>query len=144
MHCSHLRGRNEAARIRRVDRERAAALPFAAVAQKSKRIVRIGYLRSLQAQGMEPLDEAFRLGLRELGYIEGKNLHIEYRRADGTAERLSSLAGELANLKVDIIVTFASGVVAAARATATIPIVMALAADVVGLGIVNSLALLLS
>jgi putative tryptophan/tyrosine transport system substrate-binding protein len=50
---------------------------------------------------MEPLDEAFRLGLREHGYIEGKNLHIEYRRADGTAERLSSLAGELANLKVD-------------------------------------------
>jgi putative tryptophan/tyrosine transport system substrate-binding protein len=118
----------------------AAALPFAGVAQKPERIVRVGYLAVTSSPRMEPLDEAFRLGLRELGYIEGKNLHVEYRRADGTTERLSALAAELADLKVDVIVTYASGVQAAVRATTTIPIVMASAADVVRLGLVDGLA----
>jgi putative ABC transport system substrate-binding protein len=87
------------------------------------------------------LTEVFRQGLRELGYVEGRNLTIEYRWAAGKEERLPELAAELVRLKVDIIVASATPtIVAAKRATSTIPIVMAAVGDPVGSGLVASLA----
>ena len=80
------------------------------------------------------------IGLRDLGYVEGKNLHIEYRFAEGDQDRLAGLLAELVDLKVDVIVTHATGVYAAKRATATIPIVMLAAGDVLAMGMVTSLA----
>jgi putative tryptophan/tyrosine transport system substrate-binding protein len=109
----------------------AAAWPLAARAQ---RIARVGYL-GLTARPQ--VYDAFRAGLRELGYVESKNLRIEYRSAEGNEDLLPALATELVGLNVDVIVTYASGVFAAQRATATIPIVMATYANV---GIVGSLA----
>jgi putative ABC transport system substrate-binding protein len=85
--------------------------------------------------------EAFRQGLRELGYVEGKNIAIEYRFSEGKDERLPELATELVQLKVDIIVT--SGIpppLAAKKATKTIPIVMGVVGDAIGTGLVDSLA----
>ena len=85
--------------------------------------------------------EAFRQGLRELGYVEGKNIVIEWRYAEGKLDRLPALAAELVRLKVDIIVTAGPTVTRAAKeATVTIPIVMALDNDPVGNGFVASLA----
>ena len=85
--------------------------------------------------------EAFRQRLRQLGYVEGKNIVIEYRYAEGKRERLPDLAAELVRLKVDVIVTAASaGILAAKKASATMPIVFAAAADPVGDGLVSSLA----
>ena len=85
--------------------------------------------------------EAFRQRLRELGYVEGKNIVIEYRYAEGKGERLPDLAAELVRLKVDVIVTTGPGAtLAAKKASATIPIVFAAAADPVGTGLVSSLA----
>jgi putative ABC transport system substrate-binding protein len=115
------------------------ALPFAAEAQPSGKVWRIGYL----SPGSGPTEflEAFRAELRRLGYVEGRNLLIEYRWATGKAERLPELAAELVRLKVDLIVTPATFSAAAAkRATSTIPIVMAAASDPVGGGVVASLA----
>jgi putative tryptophan/tyrosine transport system substrate-binding protein len=84
---------------------------------------------------------AFRQGLRELGYVEGQNLVIEYRSADGRAERFPDLAGELVRLKVDVIVTRETpAALAAKHSTGTIPIVMASSGDPLGTGIVASLA----
>src|SRR5262249_35954487 len=84
---------------------------------------------------------AFRLGLRELGYVEGQNLLIEYRSADGRAERFPNLAIELVRLRVDAIVTRGTpAALAAKHATETIPIVMAAKGDRLGSGIVASLA----
>jgi len=85
-------------------------------------------------------DTAFREGLRDLGYVEGKNLQIEYRTAAGYESRVLVLAKELAGLNVDVIVTQANGVVAAVHATSKIPIVMAVGPDLVGLGFAASLA----
>ena len=85
--------------------------------------------------------EAFRQGLRELGYVEGKNIVIEWRCAEGKLDRLPALAAELVRLKVDVIVSAGPTATRAAKeATATIPIVMALDADPVGSGFVASLA----
>jgi len=108
-------------------------------AQQPARVHRIGYLAS--ASGLGPLEEAFRQGLRELGYVEGKNIAIEYRLAQGKLDRLFDLAAELVRLKVDIIVTPNTlDAVAAQRATRTIPIVMAASGDAVATGLVASLA----
>jgi ABC-type uncharacterized transport system substrate-binding protein len=115
----------------------AAGWPLAARAQQPQRIARIGYLGLAPTAKMQPFGDAFRQGLRELGYVEGKNLHIEYRSAEGNEDRLPALAAELAGLNVNVIVTYASGVFAAQRATTTTPIVMATYANV---GIVGSLA----
>jgi len=115
--------------------------PLAAEAQQAAKIARIGYLTS--SQGVNPhLPEAFRQGLRDLGYVEGRNLVIEYREAGGKADRLPALAAELVALKVDVIVA-APGTLAARvakQATRTIPIVFAVVGDPVGSGLVTSLA----
>src|ERR1043166_9359457 len=107
----------------------AGALVFAlaenAQAQQTKKTPRIGFLTSLPSSSMADRTEAFRQGLRELGYVEGKNIVIEWRFADGKPDRLPALAAELVRLKVDIIVTTGSTVTHAAKeATFTIPIVM--------------------
>jgi putative ABC transport system substrate-binding protein len=113
-----------------------------AEAQQAAKIARIGYLSPYLATSPH-LREAFRQGLRDLGYVEGRNLVIEYRDAEGKVERLPALAAELVALKVDVIVTEAGSTVvplAAKQATRTIPIVFASAADPVGRGLVTSLA----
>jgi len=114
---------------------------FAAQAQQPARIPRIGILLGASVSFYSARVEAFRQRLRELGYVEGKNISIEYRYAEGKPERLPDLAAELVRLKVDVIVT-ASGpaILAAKKASATIPIVFGAAADPVGDGLVSSLA----
>ena len=84
--------------------------------------------------------ESFRQGLRELGYLEGRNISFESRVAEGRAERLPGLAAELVRLKVDVIVASSQAAVAAKQATTTIPIVMPVITDPVRLGLVASLA----
>ncbi len=116
------------------------AAPLAASAQQAAKIVRIGYLGgNLAANPHFP--EAFRQGLRDLGYVEGRNLVIEYRYAEGKPERVPALAAELVALKVDVIVAAATRhALAAKQATTTIPIVFATAVDPVTSGLVTSLA----
>ena len=116
-----------------------AATPFAARAQQSGTVRRIGVLSPFVPSDAAPWHEAFRQGLRELGWIEGKNIHIEYRYAEGPAD-LPVLAAELVRLNVDVIVTSATGTLPAKDATRTIPIVMASNADPVVMGMVGSLA----
>jgi len=114
--------------------------PFASLAQ-SARIPRIGFLGSSSAAGYASRVEALRTGLRDLGYVEGRNIAIEFRWADGKYERLPELAAELVRLKVDVIVTHGTpGTFAAKRATAAIPIVMAVSGDAVATGLVPSVA----
>jgi putative ABC transport system substrate-binding protein len=118
------------------------AAPLAVLAQQGK-IPRIGFLISetLSGQANRNRIEALRAGLRELGYVEGKNIVIEFRSADGNYERLSELAAELVRLKVDVLVAFGSKAVLAAKgATATIPIVVPSGGDPVAMGLVSSLA----
>jgi putative tryptophan/tyrosine transport system substrate-binding protein len=108
-------------------------------AQSAGKVHRIGFL-SLQS-GPTSTTEAFQQGMRELGYVEGRNLMIEYRWAGRKEERLPELAAELVKLKVEVLVTAAAPTIEAARrATSTIPIVMAAVADPVGSGLVASLA----
>ena len=110
-------------------------------AQQPAGIPRIGLLISSSAAFSLPRVEAFRQRLRELGYVDGKNLVIEYRYAGGKRERLPDLAAELVRLKVDVIVTTGvQPVLAAKKASATIPIVFAASSDPVGAGLVSSLA----
>jgi len=107
-------------------------------AQHPKKVPRIGLL--LQAPPTSPQVEAFRQGLRDLGYIEGKNILIEYRHTEGKPDRLPALAAELVRLKVDVIVVSgALATSAAKKATSEIPIVMAVAGDPVGSGHIASL-----
>ncbi|MBI1726083.1 MAG: ABC transporter substrate-binding protein [Candidatus Rokubacteria bacterium] len=114
-------------------------MPDTARAQQAGKVHRIGFL-SLQS-GLTSTTEAFHQGLRELGYVEGRNLTIDYRWAAQKEERLPELAAELVRLKVKVIVTSAAPAIEAAkRATSTIPIVMAAAADPVGSSLVASLA----
>ena len=119
----------------------AAAWPLAARAQQVGKTSQIGYL-GVSSPSLEPhYVEAFRQKLRELGHVEGKNIAIEYRWAEGQDDRLPNLASELVRLKPDVIVTTGTpGAVAAMQATKTIPIVMASSADPVGSGLVASLA----
>ena len=104
------------------------------------KLYRIGFLGTTSASEFENRMEAFRAGLRELGYVEGKNMVIESRWADGEADRLPKLAADLVRLKVDVLVTHAQGTAAAKRATTSIPIVMAYTADAIATGLVTSLA----
>jgi putative ABC transport system substrate-binding protein len=117
------------------------ALPFAAEAQQPAKPPRIGYLTAVSPAVIARSIEAFRQGLRELGYVEGQNLVIEWRYAEGRLERLPELAAELVRLQVACIVSSGPGVHRAAQtATATIPIVMAWDNDPVGNEFVASLA----
>jgi putative ABC transport system substrate-binding protein len=120
-----------------------AFMLFAAVAnaQQPGKVFRIGFLDAGTASGGAVLVEAFRQELLKLGWIEGKNITIEFRFAEQKAERLPELAADLVRLKIDLLVVSGTrGVLAAKRATTTIPIVMALASDPVGAGLVASLA----
>jgi putative tryptophan/tyrosine transport system substrate-binding protein len=113
---------------------------FPVDAQRTKKIPRIGYL-TLSVSSPSPLQEAFRDGLRQLGYIEGQNIHIEYRYAAGKVERLKELAAELVGLKPDVIVAAnTQSIEASRRATKTIPIVFPVTFDPVASGFVASLA----
>ncbi len=117
------------------------AMSFALLAQQSPKIARIGFLGNVTAFAFAPQVDAFRTGLRELGYVEGKNIVIEYRWAEGNFARLPDLAAELVRSKVDVLVTTGSpGARAAQHATTTIPVVMANVGDPVGFGFVKSLA----
>ena len=112
-----------------------------AEAQQTKKIPRIGYLTVSSLSANVARIEAFRQGLRELGYVEGKNIVIEWRSAEGKFERQGELAAELVRLKVDVIVTSGPTMTRAAKeATVTIPIVMAFDSDPIGNGFVASLA----
>jgi putative ABC transport system substrate-binding protein len=119
------------------------ALCVSAQAQQAKKVPRIGYLALVDAAGESPRAEAIRQALRERGYIEGQNIAIEYRYAEGKRDRYPELAAELVRLKVDIIVA-AGGIVivqAAKNTTKTIPIVMVgLGVDPVEVGLIESLA----
>ena len=115
------------------------AAPLAAKAQQVGKIYRIGILANVS--GATSAWGAFVEGLRDLGYVEGQNVIIEFRSSEGRYERLPELAAELVSLKVDVIVAPANeNVVVAMRATRTVPIVMAGALDPVGQGLVGSLA----
>ena len=117
------------------------AAPLAAEAQPAGRVPRIGVLASAPAVFAAPYIEVGRQGLRDLGYVEGQNIVVEYRFAAGRADRLPDLAAELVSLKPDVIVVVGDrGVDAVKRATSTIPIVMVSAGDPVGSGFVASLA----
>ena len=106
-----------------------------------RRIPRIGFLTAAGRAGSAHLIEAFLQGLRDLGYVEGKNIAIEYRLADAKFERLPELAADLVRLKVDVIVAAVTQALLAAKAaTATIPVVMVAVSDPVGAGLVASLA----
>ena len=113
----------------------------AARAQDAGRVYRLGYLSQPSRESVEAVLQAFLRKLRELGWVEGRNLVIEYRWADGRAERLPALAAEMVRLKVDLIVA-PSGIAAQAakNVTSSIPIVMIFPADPVELGLVASLA----
>ena len=120
-----------------------ALAPFASFAQAPVNVRRIGFLglrsRSTASNPDEYYD-AFVQGMRELGHVEGKNLLIEWRFADGKYERLPGLAAELVQTNVEVLVTHSAGTQAAKRATGTIPIVFAVLNDPVGSGVVASLA----
>ena len=119
----------------------AVAWPIAARAQQAGKVFRIGFLGSPSAASLPERNEAFRAGLRDLGYQEGRDIVIEYRWADGRLGQLPALAAELVRLKVDVIVTHGiPGILAAKQATATIPIVMAVSGDAVASGLVSSIA----
>jgi putative tryptophan/tyrosine transport system substrate-binding protein len=117
------------------------AVGGSAEAQQPVGIPRIGILAPLSVSSFSGRLEGLRKRLRELGYVEGENIVIEYRYAEGKPERLPELATELVQLKVDVIVTAANaGIIAAKKASATIPIVFGAATDPVGSGLVSSLA----
>ena len=117
------------------------AAPLTAHAQQTGKIPRIAVLSVAPPSSRTPSLEALRQGLRELGYVEGKNIAIEYRSAEGKLDRIQQIAAELVRLKVDCIVTAGPTPTRAARqATSTIPIVMAGGEDPVALGFVSSLA----
>jgi len=118
-----------------------AAWPLAARAQQANKLPKIGFLGSGTFAAQGQWVAAFSQRLRELGWIEGRNLTIEYRWAEGNSDRAAELAAEFVRLKVDVIVTYANPmVVATKKATSAIPIVFAAAADPLGTGLVASLA----
>jgi len=119
----------------------AAAWPFAARAEQAAKVPTIGYLGSGTPTTQSQWVAAFVQRLRELGWIEGRTVSIEYRWAEGHTERAGEIAAEFVRRKVDVIVTSATTLVAAAKqATSVIPIVFATAGDPVGTGLVASLA----
>src|SRR5438094_8053889 len=118
-----------------------ALVPVAGEAQQATKVTPIGYLSGPSLSANAARIEAFRQGLRELSYVEGKNIVIEWRSADGKLDRLPELAAELVRLKVAVIVTSGGALTRRAKeATSTIPIVMTNDPDPVGDGFVASLA----
>jgi putative ABC transport system substrate-binding protein len=118
----------------------AAAWPLAARAQQPARLPTIGFLGSGTISAWSPWTAAFVQRLRELGWIEGRDVAIEYRWAEGRPERYAEIAAEFVRLKVDVIVTGGNAAVAAKQASSVIPIVFALVDDPVGSGLVAGLA----
>jgi putative tryptophan/tyrosine transport system substrate-binding protein len=119
----------------------ATAWPFVARAQQSGKIARIGVLTRYSDASVSAQIGAFRKALRDLGWVEGTSIGIEYRNAEGQVDRLPALAAELVGLNVDAIVTVGTPPTQAAkRATSNIPIVIAVSADPVGAGLIASLA----
>jgi putative ABC transport system substrate-binding protein len=119
----------------------AATWPLAARAQQAGKVPRIGFLGMTSPSTLAARMKALRLGLRDFGYIEGTNITIEYRWAEGHYGRLPELAAELVRSNVDLIITHGTpGTLAARKATATIPIVMAVIGDAVASGVVASIA----
>jgi ABC-type uncharacterized transport system substrate-binding protein len=117
------------------------AAPLTAAAQQTGKVYRIGCILSAAPNETGHLIKALDEGLRELGYLEGRNVIFERRFAEGSQERLSALAAELVQLKVDVLVTGSNPVIAAVKqVTATIPVVMAVSRDPVGAGFIASLA----
>ena len=115
--------------------------PLTSNAQQAAKVPRLGLLILVSASAVASRIEAFRHGLRDLGYVEGQNITIESRFADGQADRLPALVAELVRLPVDVLVTDGTAAIRAAQhATTTIPIVMAISGDPVGAGFVASLA----
>src|SRR5262249_32211308 len=110
-------------------------------AQQPKKVPRIGFLLPSDEPNTPRFQiEAFRQELRDLGYIEGKNILIEYRYAEGKPDRRVSLVAELVQLRVDLLVLVSVDSILAAKATKTIPVVMVATVDLVALGLVDSLA----
>jgi putative tryptophan/tyrosine transport system substrate-binding protein len=118
----------------------AAAWPLAARAQQAGRLPTIGFLGASTPSAWSRWTAAFVQRLRELGWIEGRTVTIEYRWAEGRSERYADIAAEFVRLKVDVILSVGSAVAATKQATSTIPIVFAIAVDPVGTGMVASLA----
>ena len=118
----------------------AAALPLAARAQQPAKIPTIGFMSVSTPKAWSPFVAAFEQRLAELNWINGRTVAIEYRWAEGRSERFVEIAAEFVRLKVDVILTGGSAVLAAKRATQTIPIVFALANDPLGAGLVASLS----
>jgi len=117
------------------------AAPLAAEAQQAGKVYRLGFLGNSTAALEANLVGPFREGLRDLGYVEGRNVVIEYRWAEGQYERFPALVAELLALKVDVIVTAGTpAAVAVKQATTTVPLVMAAVGDPVGTGLIASLA----
>src|SRR5262245_51733496 len=117
------------------------AAPLFVDGQQAAKVPRVGYLSAGAPTTASTFENAFRQGLRELGYVEDQNIAIEYRWAEGKYERLSQLAAELVRLKVDVILAVTTPATQAAKAaTRTIPIVFTLVADPVASGLVASLA----
>ena len=117
------------------------AAPLAVQAQQAGKVYRIAYLGNSTATLESELVAAFRQGLRDLNYVEGQNVAIEYRWAEGRYDRFPALVAEAVQLKVDVIVTAGTpAVLAAKEGTRTIPIVMAAIGDPIAAGVVPSLA----
>jgi putative ABC transport system substrate-binding protein len=117
-----------------------AATPLAAHAQQSGKVPTVGFLGAASASAWGPWTAAFVQRLRELGWIEGRTVAVEYRWADGKPERFAEIAAKFVQLNVDVIVTGGAALLAAKQATSVIPIVFAVAGDPVGSGIVASLS----
>jgi ABC-type uncharacterized transport system substrate-binding protein len=118
----------------------AVAVLSAAEAQQQAKIPRIGFLLDSPLSSNAARTDAFRQGLRELGYVEGKNILIEWRSADGKLDRIPAIASDLVRLKVDALVTAGpAGTAPAKDATAVIPIIMAQDSDPVGNGLLPAL-----
>jgi ABC-type uncharacterized transport system substrate-binding protein len=118
----------------------AAAWPLAARAQQPRKLPTIGYLGTAAASAWAPWTAAFVQRLHELGWIDGRTVAIQYRWAEGRAERSAEMAAELARLKVDVIVTGGNAALAAKQASSLVPIVFALVDDPVGMGLIGSLS----